>query len=81
MLKGTKAKKAAKGTQAMKIMRGMRATKTMQLDMKTLSGKDVATHCNIQKECTMHLVLRLSGAMRIVMKTFTGKPMDIIVFF
>ena len=80
-MKGTKAKKAAKGTQAMKIMRGMRATKTMQIDMKTLSGKDVATHCNIQKECTMHLVLRLSGAMWIVMKTFTGKPMDIIVFF
>ena len=71
-MKGTKAKKAAKGMQAMKIMRGMRATKAMQ--------KDVTTHCNIQKECTLHLVLRLSGAMRIVMKTLTGKPMDIVFF-
>ena len=29
----------------------------------------------------MHLVLRLSSAMRIAMKTLTGKPMDIIVIF
>ena len=34
---------------------------------------------NIQKESTLHLVLRLRGGMQIFVKTLTGKPITLEV--
>jgi ubiquitin C len=45
-----------------------------QLEVEDGHGRTLSlSDYNVQKNCTLHLVLRLSGGMQIFVKTLTGK--------
>jgi ubiquitin len=46
---------------------------------KLLENDRTLSHCNTQKESTLHLMLCLLGAMQILVKTLTGKTITLEV--
>jgi ubiquitin C len=47
--------------------------------MTLIKAKNILVKNNIQKESTLHLVLRLRGGMQIFVKTLTGKTITLEV--
>ena len=46
---------------------------------KNLENEKTLADYNLQKECTVHLLLRLRGGMQIFVKTLTGKTLTVDV--
>lgn len=44
---------------------------------KNLENERTLADYNLQKECTVHLLLRLRGGMQIFVKTLTGRTMTV----